>query len=144
MKLSKRGEYGIRALCHLAVRHDRGVIHIASIAEQESLPSKFLEGILLQLKRAGVVMSRRGVEGGYALARPPREIMLGEVIRVLDGPLAPLGSADELHAMMASHPRQAGLYAVLLDVRNAASEILDRTSLADVVARTAGYGRPSG
>ena len=143
MKLSKRGEYGIRALCHLAVRHDRGVIHIASIAEHESLPSKFLEGILLQLKRASIVKSRRGVEGGYALARPPQEIMLGEVIRVLDGPLAPLGNVDELHAMMARHPRQAGLYAVLLDVRNAASEILDRTSLTDVLARTAGYGRPS-
>jgi Rrf2 family protein len=143
MKLSKRGEYGIRALCHLAVRHDRGVIHIASIAEQESLPSKFLEGILLQLKRAGIVKSRRGVEGGYALSRLPKEIMLGEVIRVLDGPLAPLGSAEELHAMMARHPRQAGLYGVLLDVRNAASEILDRTSLADVVTRTAGYRRPS-
>ena len=143
MKLSKRGEYGIRALCHLAERHDRGVIHIASIAEKESLPSKFLEGILLQLKRAGIVKSRRGVEGGYALARSPSEVMLGEVIRVLDGPLAPLGSAEELHALMANHPRQSGLYAVLLDVRNAASEILDRTSLADVVARTAIYDHPA-
>ena len=139
MKLSKRGEYGIRALCHLAERHDRGVIHIAAIAKQESLPSKFLEGILLQLKRAAIVKSRRGVEGGYALARHPRKIMLGEIIRVLDGPLAPLGSAEELQAMMARKPRQAGLYAVLLDVRNAASEILDRTSLADVVARNARY-----
>lgn len=135
MKLSKRGEYGIRALCHLAERHDRGVIHIGAIAEHESIPPKFLEGILLQLKRAGIVRSRRGVEGGYALARAPETIMLGEIIRMLDGPLAPLGSAGELHELMDRYPRQAGLYAVLLDVRNAASDILDRTSLADVVRR---------
>jgi Rrf2 family protein len=142
MKLSKRGEYGIQALCHLAERCDQGVIHIAAIAEKESLPSKFLEGILLQLKRAAIVKSRRGVEGGYALARDPRKIMLGEIIRVLDGPLAPLGSAEELKTMMRRNPRQAGLYAVLLDVRNAASEILDRTSLADVVAGNVRYRSP--
>jgi Rrf2 family protein len=136
MKLSKRGEYGILALCHLAERYDDGVIHIATIARHEEIPSKFLEGILLHLKRAGIVKSRRGVEGGYALARPPREIMLGEIIRILDGPLAPLGSASELHDLMAQRPRQAGLYAVLLDVRDAASAILDRTSLSDVVERS--------
>ncbi len=144
MKLSKRGEYGIRALCHLAEYHEQGMIHIAAIAEQESLPAKFLEGILLQLNRVGVVKSRRGVEGGYALARSPKNIVLGEVIRALDGPLAPLGSAEELHAMMVNSPRQAGLYSVLLDVRNAASDILDRTSLADVVARNLRYRGKTG
>lgn len=144
MKLSKRGEYGIRALCHLAERFDQGVIHIAAIAEHESLPAKFLEGILLQLKRAGVVKSRRGVEGGYTLARSPNEIMLGEVIRVLDGPLAPLGSADELHAMIAKDPGQAGLYSVLLDVRNAAAAILDKTSLQAVVSRNLRYRGQTG
>lgn len=135
MKLSKKGEYGIQAVCHLAERHGQGVIHIRDIAQQEAIPAKFLEGILLQLKRAGVVKSRRGVEGGYALARSPDEIMLGEVIRILDGPLAPLGSVDELRQLMDEKPRQAGLYSVLIDVRNAAAAILDRTSLADVVRR---------
>ena len=135
MKLSKKGEYGIQAISHLAGRHDEGVIHIREIAEHEAIPAKFLEGILLQLKRAGVVTSRRGVEGGYALAKPPHRVMLGEVIRVLDGPLAPLGSAEELKEMMAGNPRQAGLYAILMDVRNAAAEILDRTSFADLVRR---------
>ena len=135
MKLSKKGEYGNRAVCHLAERYGTGVTHIREVARQESIPAKFLEGILLQLKRAGIVKSRRGVEGGYALARAPEAIMLGEVIRILDGPLAPLGSASELHEMMAQNPRRAGLYAVLIDVRNAASAILDRTSLAEVVAR---------
>lgn len=135
MKLSKKGEYGIRAVCHLAERHHEGVIHIGQIAKEESIPAKFLEGILLQLKRAKIVKSRRGVEGGYSLARPPDTIMLGEVIRILDGPLAPLGSIEELKEMMEENPRQAGLYGVLIDVRDAASAILDRTSLAEVVAR---------
>ena len=135
MKLSKKGEYGIRAVGHLAERHGEGVIHIREIAEHESIPAKFLEGILLQLKRAGVVKSRRGVEGGYALARSPEAVMLGEVFRVLDGPLAPMGSAAELKQMMRGNPRQAGLYSILMEVRDAAAAILDRTSFADLVTR---------
>lgn len=135
MKLSKKGEYGVRAVCHLAEHWGEGVIHSRQIAEKESIPPKFLESILLQLKRAGLVKSRRGVEGGYRLSRGPDQVMLGEVIRVLDGPLAPLGSADELRELMEREERQAGFYSVLLDVRNAASAILDRTSLAEVVER---------
>ena len=89
------------------------------------------------LKHAGIVRSRRGIDGGYELARVPKEIMLGQIMRVLDGPLAPLGSAAELKELMRTDPRQAGFYSVLMDVRDAAATILDRTSLADVVARNA-------
>ena len=135
MKVSKRGQYGMRALCHLAETHGEGVVQIREIARTESIPAKFLEGILLELKHAGIVRSRRGIDGGYELAREPKEIMLGQVMRVLDGPLAPLGSAAELKELMKSDPRQAGFYSVLIDVRDAAASILDRTTLADVVAR---------
>lgn len=135
MKVSKRGEYGMRALCHLAERHGVGLVHMRAIAADEKIPSKFLEGILLQLKRAGFVSSRRGNEGGYALAKPPAQIVLGDVIRILDGPLAPMASAEELRQMMQRNPRQVGFYATLVDVRNAVSDILDRTSLADVLRR---------
>jgi Rrf2 family protein len=135
MKVSKRGEYGMRALCHLAERHGRGLVHIKSIAADEEIPPKFLEGILLELKRAGYLSSRRGVDGGYSLAKPPEEICIGEVIRVLDGPLAPMASAGELQELMNRNPRQVGFYAVLMDVRNAVSEILDRTSLAEILRR---------
>lgn len=135
MKVSKRGEYGVRALCHLAERHGEGLTHIGTIAAEEEIPSKFLESILLQLKRAGFVNSRRGNEGGYTLSKPPGEIMLGEVVRVLDGPLAPISSAAELRELMQRNPRQIGFYALLMDVRNAVSAILDRTSLADVLVR---------
>jgi Rrf2 family protein len=135
MKVSKKGEYGVRALCHLAERHSEGVVQIREIARIESIPRKFLEGILLQLKSAGIVRSRRGIDGGYALARPPGEIAMGEVIRLLDGPLAPMGSAAELRELMQRSPRHAGFYEVLMDVRNAAAAILDRTTLQDVVDR---------
>jgi Rrf2 family protein len=135
MKVSKRGEYGMRALCHLAARFGQGPIQIRAIANEEDIPAKFLEGILLELKRAGVVVSRRGNEGGYALSRAPEAILLGEVIRILDGPLAPMASASELKILMDRNPRQIGFYAVLMDVRNAVSEILDKTSLADVLQR---------
>ena len=135
MKVSKRGQYGMRALCHLAETHGSGVVQIREIARRESIPAKFLEGILLELKHAGIVRSRRGIDGGYELAREPSEIMLGQVMRVLDGPLAPLGSAAELNELIKSDPRQAGFYSVLRDVRDAAALILDKTTLADVVAR---------
>ena len=135
MKVSKRGQYGMRALCHLAETHGAGVVQIREIARKESIPAKFLEGILLELKHAGIVRSRRGIDGGYELARDPGEVMLGQVMRVLDGPLAPLGSAAELKELMKSDPRPAGFYSVLIDVRDAAAKILDQTSLADVVAR---------
>ena len=135
MKVSKRGQYGMRALCHLAETYGGGVVQIREIARKESIPGKFLEGILLELKHAGIVRSRRGIDGGYELARDPSEIMLGQVMRVLDGPLAPLGSAAELKELMRQDPRQAGFYSVLIGVRDAAAAILDQTTLADVVAR---------
>lgn len=126
----------MRALCHLAEHYGRGLVHIRTVAAKEEIPPKFLESILLQLKRAGFVISRRGNEGGYALSRPPAEIMLGQAIRVLDGPLAPMASAAELQEVMDRHPQQVGFYSVLMDVRNAVSRILDKTNLADVLQRT--------
>jgi Rrf2 family protein len=125
----------MRALCHLAARYGQGVVQIREIARVESIPPKFLEGILLELKHAGVLRSRRGIDGGYELARPPEEVMLGHVMRVLDGPLAPLGSAAELRELIESDPRHAGFYSILIDVRDAAAGILDRTSLAQVLER---------
>jgi len=135
MKMSKRGEYGMRALCHLAEHYGEPPVQIGTIAAVEEIPSKFLEGILLELNHAGFVISRRGSEGGYTLSRPPAQIFVGAVLRALDGPLAPLGSAAELLELQERHPRRAGLYAVLTDVRNAIAGILDRTSLADLLHR---------
>jgi Rrf2 family protein len=135
VKVSNRGLYALKALTHLAEAYDRGLVKIHDIAREEEIPEKFLEGILVTLKNARVVSSQRGREGGYRLRRPPREITIGEVVRVVDGPLAPFGDAAELAHRVRTEPRHAGLFDLFLDVRNAASAILDHTSLLDLVAR---------
>jgi Rrf2 family protein len=135
MKVSHRGLYALKALVHLAAAYDRGLVKIHEIAEQEEIPEKFLEGILVTLKNARVVSSQRGRDGGYRLRRPPEEIVMGEVVRIVDGPLAPFGDAAELQHRIRTEPKQAGLFQVFLDVRNAAAAILDKTTLADLVKR---------
>src|SRR5438552_1827987 len=136
MKISHRGLYALKALLHLAEAHERGLVKIHEIAEEEAIPEKFLEGILVTLKNARLVASQRGREGGYRLRRPPAEILVGEVGRIMGGPLAPFGDAVELAHRVRTEPRHAGLFDLFLDLRNAAAAILDHTSLADVLGRS--------
>ena len=135
MKVSSRGLYALEALLHLAGRWEGGVASTREIAESEGIPEKFLESILVALKNARIVTSRRGREGGYRLRRPPSEIVVGDVVRLLDGPLAPFGDAAELTRRVRTEPRHAGLFDLFLDVRNAAAAILDHTTLADLLER---------
>jgi Rrf2 family protein len=135
VKISHRGLYGLKALTHLAEAYDRGLVKIHEIAEEESIPEKFLEGILVTLKNARLVSSQRGREGGYRLRRPPAEILLGDVVRIIDGPLAPFGDAVELAHRVRTEPRHGGLFDLFLELRNAAAKILDHTSLADLLER---------
>jgi len=125
----------LKALLNLAAAHEGGLVKIHEIADEEDIPVKFLEGILVTLKNARLLSSERGREGGYRLRRPPSEIMIGEVVRIMDGPLAPLGDAVELAHRVRTEPRHPGLFDVFLDVRNAAAAILDHTTLADVLKR---------
>lgn len=138
MKVSQRGLYALKALLHLAERWDGGIVSTREVAEREEIPEKFLESILVVLKNARIVASRRGREGGYRLRRPPAEIVVGDVVRLVDGPLAPFGDAAELARLIDSEPRHAGLFALFLDVRNAAAAILDHTTLADLLERDRG------
>ena len=137
MKITKKGEYGLRALVDLALNYKRGMRQIQEIVREEAIPEKFLEQILLILKNAGFVQSKRGIGGGYFLSKSPEEISLGEVIRLIDGPLAPLGCVSTEHG---SCPKEitCGIRSVMLDVTNATAEILDRVTLADVCSRTRG------
>jgi Rrf2 family protein len=135
MKISKRGLYALKALIHLAEAYDRGLVRIHEIAEEEQIPEKFLEGILVTLKNARLVASERGRQGGYRLRRPPAEIVVGEVVRVVDGPLAPLGDVVELQQRVRTEARHPGLFDLLLEVRNAAAEILDHATLADLLQK---------
>ncbi|MBN1230748.1 MAG: Rrf2 family transcriptional regulator [Anaerolineales bacterium] len=135
MKLSKRGEYGMRALIYLATAEEKtSIVSIKDIAEHEKIPLKFLEQILLTLKNAGLLQSKMGVGGGYYLARPIDEITLGHIERVLDGPLAPIRCVSQMAYEPCGCPdeRTCGLRLVMLEVRNAISDILDNTTLADV------------
>jgi Rrf2 family protein len=133
--VSHRGLYALKALAHLAEAHERGLVKIHDIAQEESIPEKFLEGILVTLKNARLVASQRGREGGYRLRRPPEEILVGEVMRIMDGPLAPFGDAVELAHRVKTEPRHPGLFDLFLQVRNAAAEILDHETLANLVER---------
>lgn len=135
MKVSQRGLYALKALLHLAAAYDGGLVKIRAIAEAESIPEKFLEGILVALKNARVVASQRGREGGYRLRRPPAEIQIGDVVRLIDGPLAPFGDVVELQHRVRTEERHPGLFDLFLEVRNAASAIVDRTTLADLLER---------
>lgn len=135
MKVSQRGLYALKALIHLAERWDGGIVSSHEIAEREGIPEKFLEAILSSLKNARIVSSRRGRDGGYRLRRPPAEVVVGDVVRLLDGPLAPFGDAAELVSRVRTEVRHAALFDLFLDVRNAAAAILDNTTLADLLER---------
>src|SRR5438093_7423053 len=100
MKISQKGLYALQALMMLARHYNQGAIRIRDIAYEENLPEKFLELILLELKNARIVDSVRGAKGGYRLKRPPSDIYLSEVIRSIDGPLAPFGDAESLRNLI--------------------------------------------
>ena len=140
MKLSKRGEYALRALIDLGIASELGwpMLQISELASKEKLPIKFLEQIFTQLKSAGYVTSRRGKFGGYSLARPMTQIKFGAVIRLIDGPLAPIRCVSQTSYLRCSCPDEihCGLRMLMFDVRNAINTILDRYTLADVVEIT--------
>jgi len=137
MKLSKKGEYALRALIDLGIAHEVGreLVQVTELSDKELIPGKFLEQIMQELKAAGIVSAQRGKYGGYQLARPASEITIGSVVRYIDGPLAPIGCVSHTAYEKCSCPDEehCGLRMLMLDVRNAIAGILDRYSLADVV-----------
>jgi Rrf2 family protein len=141
VRLSKRGEYGLRAMIALAEPALEGdapqMKQIKEISLRENISVKFLEQILLTLKNAGLLHSKMGVGGGYYLARSASEITLGQIFRVLDGPVAPIKCVSQMAYEPCGCPDEetCGLRLVMGDVRNAIADILDNTSLADVTKR---------
>lgn len=140
MKLSKRGEYALRSLINLgiAAKVGRRLVRVTELAKAEDLPIKFLEQVIQQLREAGYVESERGKHGGYRLAKPADGIPIGEIVRLIDGPLAPIGCVSQTAYEPCNCPDEAhcGLRMLMLDVRNAIAAILDRYTLADVVEVT--------
>lgn len=140
MRLSKRGEYGLRAMIYIAAashRNPEAIVQIKDIAANEHIPAKFLEQILLTLKNAGLLHSKMGIGGGYSLAKPADLITLGHIVRILDGPLAPIRCVSQTAYEPCGCPdaNLCGLRMVMGEVRNAIAAILDGTTLANVITR---------
>jgi Rrf2 family protein len=143
LKISQKGLYALQAIMTLGRRYGTETIKIRDIALDSDLPEKFLELILLELKNARIVESVRGAKGGYRLRRAPEEIKLSEIIRLVDGPLAPFGDADQLRSLIVTDPDHRALYGVFLEVRDAAAKILESTTVADIVGGSSKSGRKS-
>ncbi len=137
MKLSKRGEYGLRALQDMAAHYGGEPISIRELAERNNIPARFLEQILLLLKQGRIIYSQKGPQGGYYLAHPPDQITLAQVIRLLDGPLAPISCVSETAYKPCGCPdmEACGLRRVMKQVRDVVADMMEKTTLADLITR---------
>jgi Rrf2 family protein len=136
--LSQKAKYALRALLVLAARPSEAPVHIADIAEAEHISRKFLEATLLELRKHGVLASQRGQHGGYRLARAASEISFGEVIRIIDGPLAPLPCASVTAFRLCSDcakPNECPIRWLMQKVRDATAGMLDECTLADALGK---------
>jgi Rrf2 family protein len=136
--ISRKSKYALKALIVLAKEFGQGPVLISDIAQREGIPRKFLELILLELRNEGILQSKKGKGGGYFLARQPHQITLGEVLRTLEGPLAPLPCVSRTaYARCAEcrDERTCGIRMVMKDVRDATARIFDSTTLDDILRR---------
>lgn len=142
--LTKKGKYGLKAMVHLAGLEPGELAQVADIAQTNSISKKFLDHILTALRNAGLVYSKKGKGGGYALARPAHEIRVGAIVRALDGPLAPFPCAS----VTAFRPcedcddlKSCSVRIIMVEARNAIASVLDHTTLAEMRARSAADNR---
>jgi Rrf2 family protein len=136
--LSHKSKYALKAMIVLATEFGHGPVLIAEVARREGIPRKFLELILLELRNNGIVQSKKGKGGGYYLARSPQQVTLGEVLRVIEGPLAPIPCVSRtayVKCQECRNERACGIRIVMKDVRDATARILDSTTLGDVLKR---------
>jgi len=134
-----KAKYGLRAMIALSRSYGQGPVLIAELAKTQRIPHKFLELILLELKKKGVLQSKKGKGGGYELSRPPDRITVGELVRTLDGPLAPLPCVSVIAYKRCDEcvdEMTCEIRSVMKEVRDTTARILDNTSLADLITRT--------
>jgi Rrf2 family protein len=137
MKLSLRGEYALRAMLVLGLNYEQPVVRIQTISDQQNIPKRFLEQILNDLKSAGIVQSKRGVAGGYRLAKQPDQITLASVVRHIEGALAPVSCVSERFYEKCSCPDESrcAIRSVMKEVRDAIVAIMERVTIADLCQR---------
>lgn len=133
MKLSTKGEYGVRAMFDLAQHHGEGPTSLKSIADRQDISEHYLEQLIAGLRKAGIVKSIRGAQGGYVLAREPDDIKVGDIIRVLEGPIAPVECVSEEDANQCNRAEGCVTRNIWQKVRDSISDVLDSISLADMV-----------
>jgi Rrf2 family protein len=138
MKLSLRGEYALRAMLVLGLNYGEPVVRIQAISQQQNIPKRFLEQILNDLKSAGIVQSRRGMSGGYRLARRPEEITLASVVRHIEGALAPVKCVSEKFYAKCSCPDESrcAIRSVMKEIREAVVAIAERVTIAELCERS--------
>jgi Rrf2 family protein len=134
--LSKKSKYALKAMLVLSKEYGQGPVLISDMARRESIPHKFLELILLELKNQGLLQSKKGKGGGYFLGRDPSQISVGHIVRILDGSIAPLPCVSKTAYMRCREcrdERSCGIRIVMKEVRDATAKIMDSTSLADML-----------
>ncbi|MFO0891011.1 MAG: Rrf2 family transcriptional regulator [Isosphaeraceae bacterium] len=138
MTVSAKCYYALRAIYALAEHQETTPLKAGEIAERQHIPIKFLEAILSQLKGGGYVNSRRGVEGGYFLARPADRLKIGEIIRFIDGPIAPVDCVSVSRPKACEYPGHCPFFGFWGRVRQAISDVVDQTTFADLIKENAG------
>lgn len=135
MKLSARSEYACLALVELSERYGQGFIGIGQIAGKYRIPEKYLENIVLTLRKAGYLMNKRGVGGGCQLARSPDRISVAEIVRLMDGPIAPVKSASKFFYKSSPIDRSPVMLKLMKEVRDLVSEKMEQTTFGGLVGR---------
>lgn len=139
--LTKKGKYGLKALVHLAQLPPGETAFVSQIAEQNNISKKFLDAILLELRKGGLLRSKKGPGGGYALSKPASQIYVGQAVRILDGPLAPIRCASKTAFEVCddcNHPEDCQIRNAMTEVRDAIAAVLDTMTLEQMVAKRSG------
>ena len=136
MKISYKGDYALKALLDLSHRYEEGkAVSIGEIAKRQNIPGQYLEQIMLVLKGAGLIDSKRGAGGGFFLKKAPKDIVLGEVIRLIEGPIEPIACAKRNHNYVCGEEDECAFWEIWVNVTEAISSIVDRVTFADIMRR---------
>ena len=143
MNISYKGDYALKVILDLATNWPAKLVHTKDIAQRQNIPKGFLDQIMLLLRQGGFVQSKKGPNGGYSLTRPPKEIMLGEVVRFIDGPLYPISCIDPATPPTCNEVNKCSFYGVWQEVGLAISQIVDNISFAELKDRAIKLAEPT-
>ena len=135
MKISFKGDYALKIILELALGYDRGIIQIKDISKRQDIPTKFLEQIITTLKGAGYVKTVRGPRGGVLLAKPPSKIMLGEIIRLMEGPTSPITCVSKSCYDKCDFEKKCAFRGYFEEVRRRTNDIVDKTTFQEVAEK---------